>query len=249
MDPLNRACVASFARAGHKVTVYSSDDQVDLPAGVAFRPMAEVWDPPAAFLAAAPPVFISDLFRLRLLAARDDVIWVDADIYCLRPFDFDADRVFAIRDGLAETAVMRLPPEDPILLDWLTFAFSARYAPAWLSRWRRKEARALRDAPVYERLLGLHQIRRGVLGPKAFTHYLGAHQAEADALPPKCFYPVGANGVGRLFSAGSLVLARSPDVYAVHFYNRNIEWARAAGHQIFADPHPSSFAAYVLGRA
>ena len=59
---------------------------------------------------------------------KTDQIWVDCDVYCRRPFDFDGDHVFGWeKPGLVCNAVLGLPNDSKTLSGLLKF-FEDPYA-------------------------------------------------------------------------------------------------------------------------
>ena len=100
---LEQLCLKSFADAGHRVRLYSYAGIDNLPEGVLAGDANDIFpgEPMYRHAKNGSPAIHADLFRLNLLA-RTESIWVDADMYCLRPFDL-------VADGAPQTLLEDLP--------------------------------------------------------------------------------------------------------------------------------------------
>ncbi|MCO8146274.1 class I SAM-dependent methyltransferase [Rhodovulum tesquicola] len=186
---LEQLCLKSFADAGHETTLYSYAPIDNVPEGVRTANAAEIL-PAGRVLRHArtgSPALHADLFRLNLLK-RTDQIWVDADMYCLRPFVFDGAHVFGWeKPGRVCNAVLGLPPDSPALNGLLDFLADDHAIAPWLPPDRQARLRAAAGAgqpvPVAEQEWGL-------TGPAALTHFLRESGEIAHARPETVFYPV-----------------------------------------------------------
>ena len=101
MGPLERACLRSFLRLGHPVTLYTYASVDGCPEGLTMAPADEIVPRPVLDgLSALPPVIFSDYFRYKLQQLGRGT-WVDSDVYCVKPFVFEKKPVFGWqkRDG------------------------------------------------------------------------------------------------------------------------------------------------------
>jgi hypothetical protein len=132
LDALAWSCLASFAAAGASLRVYAYSGALDLPRGVEAADARAVCPDETLtgryFVDGKPSLAtFADLFRYRFIRQTGGC-WVDADILCLRRPDFAADPIVFGRQadfdgpGLINNAVLKLPPDHPILADLLARA-------------------------------------------------------------------------------------------------------------------------------
>ena len=122
LGPLEHLCITSWLRQGHEVVVHSYE-KISLPDGAksldasALCPVDKVFRNRNGSLAP-----FSDIYRALILQTYP-VLWLDIDIFLLRPFDFDCASIL-VREGNDDSAkinnsAMRLPPDHPILFEIL----------------------------------------------------------------------------------------------------------------------------------
>jgi len=168
---LEQLCLVSFAHAGHDVTLYSYSHIDNVPPEITQRDAREIFpaEPMYRHARTGSPAIHADLFRLNLLK-KTDMVWVDADMYCRRPFDFDSDRVYGWeKPDLVCNAVLGLPRDSLALNNMLEF-FQDEYAIApWLKPDQKEELEKARAAgkPVH-----MTAQNWGFTGPGAVTWFL-----------------------------------------------------------------------------
>jgi len=221
---LEQLCLKSFADAGHETTLYSYSHIDNVPDGVARASAEEIFPSEPMFRHArtGSPAIHADLFRLNLLR-KTDQIWVDADMYCYRPFAFKSKFVFGWeKPGLVCNAVLGLPKNSRSLTRMLKF-FDDEYAIGpWLKPWQQRELEAERDAgrPVH-----MTEQNWGFTGPGAVTHFLQDTGEIEHAQPVAAFYPVSFK------RRNHMIISRfSPerdniteDTFGVHFWARRLK--------------------------
>jgi len=221
---LEQLCLRSFVDAGHDTTLYSYSHIDNVPDGVQQRYAEDIFpaEPMYRHVRTGSPAIHADLFRLNMLK-KTDQIWVDADIYCYRPFDFESDFVFGWeKPDLVCNAVLGLPPDSVALNDMLAF-FEDEYAIApWLKKWQRKELEAERDAgnPVH-----MTAQSWGFTGPAAVTHFLKKSGEIEHAQPETAFYPVSFKHRNHMILSKFDVERDdlTEGTYAVHFWARRMK--------------------------
>jgi hypothetical protein len=94
---LEQLSMSSFVRNGHDVHLYVYDELDDVPRGVMVRDASEILPPSRIFKYAETDSYagFADFFRYKLLLDRGGW-YVDADLVCLRPLNFEAAYVFAM---------------------------------------------------------------------------------------------------------------------------------------------------------
>ena len=220
---LERLSAASFLAAGHRVEVYSYEGVAGLPEGVVQRDAAEVLprDKLVFYKGRGTPGVFSDYFRASLMAEQRG-IWADLDVICLKPLtDLPPLIVSYERPGSINGAVLRIPPETP-LLDAMLSIFTQDKRPLFephLPPFRRLEVAVRRLAG---QRVKPEDMQYGATGPFALTHYcrvLGI----SPILPSTVFYPVRYEAVPSLLKAGSSIdTFLAPDTRAIHVWRSQI---------------------------
>jgi hypothetical protein len=221
---LNAACLKSFVNAGHEVTLHTYDRVEDLPDGIqtsdanALFPADKLLQYPGGSFAIS-----ANLIRYRILSWGLGM-YVDADVYCLRPIE-DADYLIGYEDNKdVNTAVMKLPTDSPVLADLC--AIKEGWSPPWRP-----------DSPVKK----LAEYEWGTTGPRALTYYLQKHDMKHHALPIDIFYPVHHEQTA-LFAEETLTvddLVTSRTRY-IHMYQSNLS------RRFNGDPPPRSVAGQLI---
>lgn len=186
LGAVERACALSVLRHGHALTLYCYDEPRGVPAGVEIGDAAEILPRSWAEAHRDRPSFVSNRFRYELQRLGLG-IWLDCDVYLLAPLDFPNLHVFGRQsDELINSAILRLPPDSPILPALLAM-FEDREIPRWLSRSARLAAywRRLRTGRP-----GIAAMPWGTTGPHALTAIAREHGLDREAQPQDVFYPV-----------------------------------------------------------
>lgn len=232
-------CLKSFADAGHPTTLYSYTPIANLPAGVRPGDAAEIFPakPLLRHARVGSPAIHADIWRLHLLA-KTDKIWVDADMYCYRPFQPRQGYLFGWeKPDLVCNAVLALPRDSAALIGLIDF-FKDGYAIApWLKRWQQRDLRAARDAgqPVH-----ITEQKWGFTGPAAVTYFLKQTGEIAQARPETAFYPIPyAKRRQMVRSGGRIEEKLSTETLGVHFWARRLKPHLQEEHD--NRPQPGSF--------
>lgn len=229
LNPFAWACLASFPRAGARLTLYSYDGALDPPEGVMLRDARDIcpdesWVRRMTVDGRPSVATFSDLFRYRMIRATGEC-WVDADLICLRTPPFSADAYVYCRQAdfvstrLVNNAVLRLPPDDPALADLIATA----------------EAGLDRD------------LKWGALGPFLLTPTLEAHGLYGRAMNPGVCYPVEPELFWTLFlpSRRAEAAAKIDGAALVHLWSEAIRWT---GWDLTVAPPPCSWLHDAFGR-
>lgn len=222
---LEQLCLKSFADHGHRVTLYSYGDIENVPEGVSTGNAEDIYpgEPMLRHARTGSPAIHADMWRLHLLA-RTDAIWVDADMYCYRPFDFASGHVFGWeKPGLVCNAVLKLPKNSPALSGLLGF-FEDEYAIApWLKPWQQNELREHRDrgTPVL-----MTEQDWGFTGPASVTHFLVETGEIEQARAREAFYPISFPDRNKMIQSRHNDWVDehiTPQTYGVHFWARRMK--------------------------
>ncbi|MCF6232605.1 MAG: hypothetical protein L3J36_05835 [Rhodobacteraceae bacterium] len=220
---LEQLCLKSFADAGHHITLYSYAPITNIPEGVHAGDASDIFpgEPMYKHARTGSPAIHADIWRLQLLK-KTSKIWVDADIYCYRPFDYKSRFVFGWeKPGLVCNAVLGLPKTSKTLKALLQF-FQDEYAIGpWLNDDLQAELRREKDAgtPVH-----MTQQNWGFTGPAAVTHFLQQTGEIEHAQPVEAFYPISFK------DRNQLIISRfkpeenlSDATRGVHFWARRMK--------------------------
>lgn len=222
LGAVHAACLRSFVKHGHDVVLHSYGRPIDTPEGVrmfdARRLMNEseiVRHKNSGSLALA-----SDIYRYRILN-NDMGMYVDCDVYCVRPFDFQ-DYLFGYEYiDKFNCAVLNLPAKSPVLKSIMDASEDPFFIPPWI-----KYKKKIRDKFLKRIGLGrpVSERKWGVIGPDLLTYYVKHYGLDSMAQAVDAFYPLHHDHIALLWSEGlgvdSLI---TKNTYGVHLYNSFIE--------------------------
>ena len=224
LDALRLLCLRSQVAAGHKVTVYSFEPLAGLPDGVG-NAGAEAILPHAFSEKLRPPnpdgswrdwttLQFSDFFRMRLLA-RNQGLWLDADVLLLKPVRIDpAKPTFAWeRPRQLGNSALYLPPDHAIVTAFEDLMNQDELTPDWLALRHRLTfmMRKLRGGSQR-----LSDIRVAIYGPAALTALARRAGELHHALAKKSFYAVHAEPKLFFEPADFSALIGDPDIVGFH---------------------------------
>ena len=182
LGPVQVACLSSFVRHGHRVVLYCYDEPEDVPSGVELDDASVLLPKDRMFLKRNNVSLFVDFLRYELLGAGRG-LYVDCDVFCLRPIE-DAHYIFAGEDGnYLNVAVLKLPRDCPTLTA-LRSIKEPNFWPPWRADTRRRLP-LLKPEPF-----PLKQLKLGTTGPHALTYYAKQHGIHHLASPVDRFYPV-----------------------------------------------------------
>ncbi|HEX9859489.1 MAG TPA: hypothetical protein VGA75_14105, partial [Paracoccaceae bacterium] len=189
---MEQLCLKSFVDAGQKITLFSYEDIPNVPAGVIRRDGREIIDTDDFIKYEKKDSFalFADLFRLHMIHKCPGMIWIDTDVYCHRPMDYDGDYVFGFElpgGQRVNNAVLGMPPDSALMQALLDFTADRYAIPAFLKPQQQAEYRTAREAgnPVH-----VSQQPWGVWGPMMITHFVHKLGLVDKVQPLDAFYPV-----------------------------------------------------------
>lgn len=194
---VDRICLSSMVATGMPITLYTYGDVPNVPAGVTLRDGNDILDrslvtrlvPVAKKQQASwlPTVQFSDFFRVFLQKAGGG-LWLDTDVLMFRPFDYQADQVYFVREsnGGVGASVFYLPDDSPIIDEYVRLVAQDNLTPDWLEFKRR----ILR--PLVYRLTGTafspSDLGITMYGNEAFRRLARRHGVFNQAQPQRTFY-------------------------------------------------------------
>ncbi|WP_354186892.1 hypothetical protein [Bartonella japonica] len=145
---VDRLCLSSMVRTGQRVKLFSYDKKIDnLPVGVELHE-AESILPRSAIYRIDPNfsdddpgctiVQFSDFFRVMLMKYQQGV-WLDTDVYLVKQFHPDVDKIWFARENAARVGVSALyfPSDNPIIEVFENYLAGTGMVPYWLGFRRR----------------------------------------------------------------------------------------------------------------
>jgi hypothetical protein len=221
---MEQLCLKSFVDKGQKITLFSYEDIPNVPAGVIRRDGRDILDTEDFIKYEKKDSFalFADYFRIHMIHQNPGLIWVDTDVYCHRPMDYDSDYVmgFELAGGRrVNNAVLGLPYDSAILRDMMTFMEDRYAVPPFIKDSQQVEYRAAAAAgtPVH-----VSQQPWGVWGPMMVTHFVHKHRLLDRVQPLEAFYPITFPDRLRFLRRSKVVDALlSPLTTALHLWASN----------------------------
>lgn len=189
---MEQLCLKSFVDKGQKITLFSYEDIPNVPDGVIRRDGREIIDTEDFIKYEQKNSFalFADWFRLHMIHQNPGMIWIDTDVYCHRPMDYDSDYVFGYElpgEHRVNNAVLGLPADSPMLRQMLDFTSDRFSIAPFLPRKRREQMRKMAEKgkPVH-----ITEQPWGVWGPMMVTHYVHLLEMQEHVMPINAFYPI-----------------------------------------------------------
>lgn len=241
---LEQLCLKSFKDHGHRTILYSYGHVENVPDGIEVLDANTIF-PSTSYIThkkSGSPAVHADAFRYRMIEMQN-VIWVDADVLCMQPWDFKDQFVFGWEKTgkLVCNAVLGLPRFSRTLKQLNEFCNSEYPIPPWANPEERARLDAAKAAgePIH-----VSELEWGVWGPAALTHFLFETGEMDKVMPQEAFFPVSFKDRRDLLDPGIDIDAQlGAGCYGVHLWNRRIR-RRIITHEN-GIPNPGSF----LGKA
>lgn len=215
MGSLHAACLKSFVVTGHQVFLHTYGEVSDAPEGIWYADANRLV--PEDKLLRYPNgsyAISANLIRYELMR-QECGLYIDCDVFCLRPIA-DADYIFGFEDDYSVNgAVLKLPADTDVVRDLCSIR------DGWVPPWSRPTP----DAAA----VPLDKLPWASTGTRALTHYVRHHNLIEHAAPYDVFYPVYPYRTGSLYDPGlKLENLITPRTKYVHFYhaigrNRSLE--------------------------
>lgn len=189
---MEQLCLKSFVDQGQKITLFSYEDIPNVPDGVIRRDGREILDTDDFIKYEKKDSFalFADYFRIHMIAQNPGMIWVDTDVYCHRPMEYESDYVLGFElpgERRVNNAVLGLPADSAILADMLGFMQDRHAIPPFIKQSLQEQYReaARLGAPVH-----VSQQPWGVWGPLMVSHFAHKHRIVEKVQPLEAFYPI-----------------------------------------------------------
>lgn len=207
----------SFVAHGHQVLLHVYEPPGNIPNGVTLADASKILPRERLFKHAESGslAMFADGFRYRLLLERGG-LWVDTDMVCLRPFDFETSEIFAWQDERTiNNAVLGLP-KGHRLAQWMSEVCEQpnRALPYDSVKMRRRKL--LRQWLPNSR----GRMTWGETGPDGLTAAAQHLHCTGAALPFWYFYPISYANWHTVFDSS---LRNNPGLiaasYGLHLWN------------------------------
>jgi hypothetical protein len=224
LGDLSRCCLTSFLMRGHQVRLHAYEEIKDVPQGVTIADANEIV-PSSKIIRhrkTGSYALFSDFFRYQLLSQVPG-IYVDCDVYCLRPIEIpDAGYLLGLEDDhQVNGAVLALPQNSHLLKRLLDASLDPFFVPPWYKCSKQKRLKV-------KKVLGfgksIADMPWGVIGPDAITYFLKELDLLEYASPIDIFYPVHYRCINKLLDGGLNVEdVTTHRTLAVHLYNEMLK--------------------------
>lgn len=217
---VERACMRSVVRQGHRLTLWCYQPPDGVPEGVVLADAAEILPERSIVRHRTGSVALfADRFRYELQRLGKGV-WLDTDIYLVRPIAASEYLLTLWAPGRINNAPLCLPRDSPLLAPLLQL-FEERSVPPWLPLRARMAAhlRKLRDGKA-----DLALMPWGVTGPIAVTALAEGYGLLPLASPIETFHPYSWTEADWIRDpARQLPDRATADTLGVHLWNECIK--------------------------
>lgn len=168
LSTMERLSIASFIRQGHPYHLYVYEDVGNVPTGTVVKDGNEILPASAIFQYRRTKSYagFANFFRYKLLLDKGGW-WVDTDVICLKPFNFEADHVFATewvhREPYVTSGIIKAPAASRVM------------AYAW-------------DICQQQ---NIETLQPGETGPRLMTKAVETFELHSYVQPPHVFCPLG----------------------------------------------------------
>lgn len=226
LGQISHACLTSFLMRGHQVNLYTYDDLPDIPEGVTVCDANQIIHHSKIFKHTKKQSYgpFSDIFSYELLRKYDNTIYVDCDIYCLKPMSIpNHGYLFGYENKtMLNVAVMALPKNSELLQALCNIGDNPNFVPEWYSPNRQLRLKIKR---FFGKARHIADMSWGVTGPSALTHYAKKFNAIQYAQPIEGLYPLLYNEVDKLFDKNLTIdNIISENSVCVHLYNEVLKY-------------------------
>ncbi|WP_432474593.1 glycosyltransferase [Amphritea sp. HPY] len=215
---LEHLSLKSFVVNGHNVTLYTYGPVDNVPDGVVLADAGEILPESEIFVYKNRKSYaaFANWFRYKLLLERGGY-WIDTDVVCLRPFDFERPVVFGYEENQrVNNAVIGFPAGHSLMKHMEAVCRNPNQLLPYDNRktvWRKRRRKYLKGNQRGD-------LVWGETGPGGLSNALKYHGMMDQAMPFIAFYPVTCSCWQSIFDD---TFADSADLfsgtYAVHLWN------------------------------
>ncbi|RED18422.1 hypothetical protein [Pontivivens insulae] len=218
---LEQLCLTSFVQIGHPTALYTYGQVDGVPEGVEICDGNDIMPDPEVYTheRSGSVALFSDVFRYHLIKNAPGTIWIDTDIYAVRPIEPETPYVFGYEtDRQMNGAVLGMPHDSEMLGMLLDLTSDPYNIPEFHNPRARERHRLAKEAgtPVHA-----SEMPWGVWGPHAVT-WAAKKSGNADkAQAREVYYPVHFAERNLFFKRPRLVMNMiKPETLTVHIWGR-----------------------------
>jgi hypothetical protein len=218
---LEQLCLTSFVAMGHPTVLYTYGAVGGVPDGVEVRDGAEIMPDPEVYTheRSGSVALFSDIFRFHLMVRAPGTVWIDTDVYCVRPLDM-GPYIFGFEtdENRLNGAILALPSDSPGLKLLLDLTADPYQIPRFYTGRYRAQLEAAKAAgtPVHA-----GEMPWGVWGPVGVTWAMHETGEVDHALARPVLYPVHFAERAIFFKRPLLVRRQiTSQTHTVHIWGR-----------------------------
>lgn len=218
---LEQLCLTSFVEMGHPTALYTYGEVTGVPAGVQICDGNDIMSDPDVYTheRSGSVALFSDIFRFHLMVKAPGTVWIDTDVYCVKPLDM-GPYIFGYEtdENRLNGAILALPPESAGLKLLLDLTADPYQVPAFYTgKFRAQlEAAAAAGTPIHA-----GEMPWGVWGPVGVTWAMHETGEVEHALARPVLYPVHFADRAAFFKRPMLVARQiTPETRTVHIWGR-----------------------------
>lgn len=229
LRPVDRLCLSSMVMTGQRVKLFSYGAVKNIPEGVELcdaepiLPLSVLYQLDPKFPDYKPSrtiVQFSDIFRVMLMKHKQGV-WLDTDVYLVKPFHPSKDDVWLARENHFRVGVsaLYLPADNPIIGAFEDYLAKGHAVPEWLG-FRRRVIMPLRLKMKGETVLP-GKLGITIFGNDGISRLAKRFGFFNNAKPKETFYYWTGRDAERIFDpAFGLEPLNSPDFVGFHIHKK-----------------------------
>ena len=215
---IEQLCLRSFIECGHRVEIFIYQDVMGIPDGVTIRDANDILPEREIFFYRHKKSVagFSNWFRYKLLYLEGG-IWVDMDVICLKPFEFEQPLFFGREDIYRfNNAVLGAPKGSELM----KFMMDQADSPNTVLPYDTIRQRRRKFFRKYFQGNDRGNVKWGEVGPLGLTNAIRHFGLDEHALPYTAFYPIHPLCWDAIFDETySDIEAFFPNTYAIHLWN------------------------------
>ena len=224
LGPITRCCLKSFVQHGHQVILHTYSEIVDIPEDIIISDANKIinQDKIIKHKKTGSYALFSDIFRYELLKKiKGNGIYVDCDVYCIRPMHQEKYILAFEDDYKINGAVLALPEDSQVLENLLTAAYDPYFIPPWYSKGKQLRFKIKK---LFGMSRHISEMPWGVIGPVAITYYIKENNFLSYVKPIDYYYPIHFHCISKLLdpelTLEDLITHRTQ---CIHLYNEMLK--------------------------
>lgn len=232
-------CLSSFAKQGHQVYLHTYGEIEDLPKGVIICDANQIVPKQNIIRhnATGSYALFSDIFRYELLKHIDNGIYVDCDVYCLKPLTIpEHGYLLGFEDDTKiNGAILALPKDSALLQKLIEISHDESFIPLWYPK---RKQRRLKLKKMFGMAKHIADMPWGAIGPEAITYFAQQYKILDYVQDIDILYPVHYTCVKHLMN-GNLNIddITTKRTLCIHLYNealRKFDLEQIDRHSVLA---------------